>query len=121
VITTGTLPTGTKIGAAEPLITNPAGLVLEMDPDVPGQPLITNIPVGSSAAGSYNETTRVADVGVIKASGFTTGNVFTITYDIPAAVAVPQKSDFTFVIKNLGDINGAPITGLSLDFTLTNQ
>jgi adhesin/invasin len=121
VFTTGTLPTGTKIGAAEPLITSPAGLVIDMDPEVPGQPMITNIPAGSSASGSYNTTTRVSDVAVIRASGFSTGNVFTLTYVIPAAVAVPQKSDFTFVIKNLGDVSGAPIPGLSLDFSITNE
>ena len=121
VFTTGTLPTGTKIGAAEPLITSPVGLVIDMDPDTAGQPLIQGIPTGSFAQGSYNTTTRVADVAAIKASGFTTGNVLSISYVIPATVAVPQKSDFVFTVKSLGDVNGATIPGLGLDFSLAYQ
>jgi len=115
VSATGTLPTGNKIGAVQVALQAPAGLVITMDPNAEGQPLITGIPTDPSdatyalAGGSYASATNTVTVGVMCATGFATGNIFTVTYAIPSTVALPNAGDFALTVDTLSATSGADL------------
>jgi len=107
--TTGALPTGIKIGAVQVTLQAPAGIVVTMDPNSAGQPLITGVPTDALASGSYASATNTATVGVMSAAGFATGNVFTLSYTVPSSMTPPVVGDFVLTVKDLGSTNGTDL------------
>jgi hypothetical protein len=126
---TGTLPAGSLIGGIDLTAMLAPGVSLkstsnppETDADVivasgvastNSQLLSTYTPPSGSTKGS-------ARLFVINAGGFGTGEFATVTGDIAAGYQ-PTSSDFSAASLTVTDLNGTPLSGMTAEFTVSNQ
>lgn len=129
--TSGQLPAGTKIGGVEVTVHVPAGVTVKAASDSanpavmvadPGVVLAMGASTGAETAlCSFAATAANAiQVYVIKSSGFLTGDFATVNADIANGFR-PAAGEFSLSDLIVVDLNGAPISGLSVGFAADIQ
>ena len=117
VSTAGTLAAGKLIGAIDARIQSPVGVIPALKSgttQIASAALTTTaLTAGSTLVGNFVAANNLAAVGLINSDGFGTGQVFILTYDIPASVATPVASDFVLNSQTVGD-NSGPLPGMGL-------
>jgi hypothetical protein len=119
--TTGTLPTGKKIGAIDVTLTLAPGVTLKSttNPPRPDDGVVTAS--GVAANNSFTEANYTAptstlpgkvQIGLINVTGFDTGEFVTVNGDI-AAGNNPRAADFSATINTIADTDSNPLTGLA--------
>jgi hypothetical protein len=126
---TGTLPTGTLIGGIDITVSLAPGVSAKSTSNPPETDAGVVVASGvastnalilatyTPSSGSAHGTARLL---VIKSSGFGTGEFATVFGDIAAGYN-PTSADFTVNALTVIDLNGAPLSGLTAVFTVSNQ
>jgi hypothetical protein len=124
----GTLPTGTKIGAIDLVLTLAPGVTLKSTTNPPatddGVVTASGVAINSLIVGNYSAPTTTLPgkvrIGIVSASGFATGEFATVNGDIAAGIS-PKASDFSvpnFTVTDneptVGSLTGLT-AGLSVD------
>ena len=131
--TSGTLPTGTLIGGVDTTIVLPAGLTLQSNlakavkatasKVVTYSGVLTPSGVAASANAMALASSSVADhlnVKLANPAGFPTGEFVTATFSIPSG-ATYTDADFSASGTIVDDLNGVPITGITVGITAVMQ
>jgi len=124
----GTLPTGVKIGGIDMTIVIPAGATIQTTKANTSKMVTYSgavVPAGVAAGPNAITlaTNPAPDQVVVKlanADGFGIGEFATVTCDIVAGSTVVEK-DFIAGSFSVVDLNGAPITGLTVELSVVLQ
>jgi hypothetical protein len=126
---TGTLPAGTLIGGIDIAVSLARGVSAKSTSNPPETDAGVVVASGVASTNSQilatytppsGSTHGTARLLVINASGFGTGEFATVSGDIAEGYN-PTSADFTVNALTVADLNGAPLSGLTAVFTVSNQ
>ena len=116
----GQLPAGTSIGGVDVTMNLPAGVTCKADADGTAQAgtvTASGVAANGTPVAKFTAPSGQLRIAVIKAQGFTTGEFATANLDFTGTA--PAASGFTVVgAPVVSDLNGNPITGLTVTSAL---
>ena len=129
LLTAGTLPAGTLIGGIDITVSLPSGVTVASTANPPETDAGVAVASGEATSNSTILATYVPPSGTTPAkarlliantSGFVVGEFVTVNGDITAG-NTPQAADFFVTSFTVSDLNGSPISGLTVGCTVNNQ
>jgi hypothetical protein len=129
--THGTVPPTTQIGGIQLTVTLPAGVSIKASPSASNAQVMmanadvvktTGVAMGAEVVQATFSATAMSTLSVMigKSGGFAAGDFAVLNCDI-AAGSNPAAGDFSLSNFQAVDLNGAPLSGLTVGFTAAIQ